>query len=239
MTFISRFEAKLWHNLTLRYESEARAREDAAVQSQPLVDDTAAAAHGVTDALNTDFEFGSGASVASETTPSESASRPSSAIMGPSVAMEAYQNTRGSNERIRGAMDEMQSMQTNSERISGQQRVLHDVTAALEAAGKRGATMVDLSLLPMRDGGSLLDALTVAGLGTATAITADGKSSPDALAKLAESLTDAQSGISSGNQLRLLALQDLMHQRDLSIQFATNVLAAASALDKQIAGNIR
>jgi hypothetical protein len=176
---------------------------------------------------------------------------PPEGIAGSSVAMSAYAATRPINGQIVGIMDGLRGVQAEQASLHEQQRVLHDLLAAINSHGKhKSDSKVNIAkpdgedhgplMIPDGRGGmeSAVVMLEQVGL-TAEAHAEDGVVTPRALEQLAESLGEKQTKLGEGNQLQTLALQELMHQRDLFIQLATNTLAAATHVDQQIVGNIR
>lgn len=146
-------------------------------------------------------------------------------------------------DQIDGARRELETTSDRTKNLLAQQTTIEGVIAAIEAAGgKEGTARVlhDLSVtLPDgRRGPADELLLQVGALGLADP-EGDGKATVPGLRHVVEELRSSREGINNDNQLRMIQLQELMHQKDLMLQLATQELSSRQQIERRIAENIR
>ncbi len=163
-------------------------------------------------------------------------------LAGSEIALETAQNLDPLLEGISMAGDELRSSSQRSRELLEQVSVLQAVYAAMDARGYKEATAQTMTLVQvhLEDGQvTTADALLREHGLLQRVCGTDGKVSESSIGKVIDSLRTSNESIGSQNQIRMIQLQDLMHQKNLMLQLATQELSARDQIERRIAENIR
>lgn len=146
-------------------------------------------------------------------------------------------------DQIDGARHALETTSDRTKELLARQTTIEGVIAAIDAAGgKEGAARVlhDLVVsLPDGRRGTADELLRQVGALELADPEGDGKVTASGLRHAVEELRTSREGINNDNQLRMIQLQELMHQKDLMLQLATQELSSRQQIERRIAENIR
>lgn len=146
-------------------------------------------------------------------------------------------------QQVRAATRDLETTTQRSEGLHANEELLRAVLVAAEAKSGKSTeprTLHDLQVT-VADGrtGPADELLSDAGLLSLVDADGNGKASPSTIEGAMEQVRSEREKLNSGNQLRMIQLQELMHQKNLLLQLATQELSSREQVERRIAENIR
>lgn len=164
-------------------------------------------------------------------------------IRGSSAAMQAFVSTAPLTQQINRATAGFTAQQRTSDEFHRQIEAVNAVQIAITAANPKQTETGRVNLAELQIPGSpyanAAELIRSVGLGDQVFVVDTEDTTLKQLAAVTTGIQERQTKLTEGNQMKMIALQDLMHQRDLFIQLATNSLSARQQSEKHIADNIR
>lgn len=165
---------------------------------------------------------------------------PLASLEGSPLAARAYLVTRPITDAIGATSAEIAAAGDQASHLNDQLAALRSVEAAMRAENPKEDHRHDLARLEVATpegervtAQTLLDRVGLGGsFPNGTATLAQSRS-------VGESLEAAASSANEGNSFRMIRLQELMHQRNLFLQLATQMQASQEQIERRIAENIR
>lgn len=145
--------------------------------------------------------------------------------------------------QIRSSMHELESTNQRTEGLQSREQVLNALRSAFEASGTKstdGRSLADITLQTVDGGSGPADVLLrEADLIRFVDPDEDGVTTPATVQTVLDQFRGEREKITSNNQMRMIQLQDLMQQKNLLLQLATQELQSREQIERRIAENIR
>lgn len=142
---------------------------------------------------------------------------------------------RSTDERLRDVQTAIQRDLDTMDSLSRQQSALQSIREAVQQKTTEAGKQLELSTLQIHVGNELRSASDVASeLGLALGTTV----SQDSLASRIDSLDTQRKSLEGRQEMRQLALQDLLHRRGQLLELASNLLRSLNDVQKSLVANV-
>ncbi|MFO0694896.1 MAG: hypothetical protein U0230_15160 [Polyangiales bacterium] len=148
---------------------------------------------------------------------------------------ETGRQVRSTDERIRDVQTSMQRDLDSMDALSRQQSALQSIREAVQQKTTEAGKQLELATLEVHVGTEVRSAAELAsqlGLGLGTTV------SQDSLASRIDALDTQRKSLEGRQEMRQLALQDLLHRRGQLLELASNLLRSLNEVQKSLVANV-